>query len=180
MSASFHQSIFLFIIFIPIFIFSTRTSVVVFSVAAAGYPLGLWEKVVYLASKISPIDLYSKIEDFSETGDLWVGFQLDFFMYTVAWPIIYFATSLLMVPTSKRRLVTIIRIYMILCMPYFVFGFSAFSNRFAFFAWLYLPILHYFAISNIKMSIYIRYLLTASIFIFGSIKYCLYFMGPIS
>ena len=38
----------------------------------------------------------------------------------------------------------VLKIYMVLAMPYFIFGFGAFSNRYAFSAWFFIPLLQFF------------------------------------
>jgi len=128
--------------------------------ASIGYVFGLNEILVELVSNFFEIGIYEKIKYYSldvpESGmGIYEGFVPVFFVYTIFWPLILmFALRLKAVGVSVNKyslVVSFIRIYMIFSLPYFVFGFGPFSNRYSYIAWFIVPVMQLLVISMIKI-----------------------------
>ena len=104
--------------------------------------------MVKFVSEFFGLGLYESIRFYSITvseagAGRYEGFSISFFGYTILWPLVFFflaSSTRLLSELEKSRWFVIVKVYMILCFPYFVFGFGPFSNRYAFIAWLFVPV----------------------------------------
>lgn len=114
------------------------------------YYLGVFEAVLFSFSPMIDSNLYDNIEKFNSGSDRLIGFQPTFVIYSLFW--YYFAASLLRfsyvrnAPSCEYAL----KVFASLLFVYFIFGFTSFSNRWGFFAWLFIPIVQSVFASNIK------------------------------
>lgn len=135
-----HSSMVLFF-FVFGFIFIRKenvffTLVIIFSLF---YPLGFNEILIKFISNYLGLDLYEKIKNYALQADAWVGFQPIFFIYTFFWFCLFLFTYKYIF-TDKNYL-NLLKIFSILMLVYFVFGFGGYSNRYAFFVWAFLPVI---------------------------------------
>lgn len=146
-SLSFHSSTFLIMPFLILYRFGLRVSLILFSILALFYPLGINELVVKVFSDLTGITVYTLILNYAENFELWRGFQLPFFLYSMFWCVLF---SFVHLKFFKDSLLSefLLRTLLILTCAYFVFGFGGFSNRFGFFSWLFLPIIQAFYLAN--------------------------------
>lgn len=150
LSCLFHYSNFIYLPLFILFLFKRKWEIF-FLLIALMYPLGINEKIVYFFSNVSGLDVYSSIKNYisDEESKMWVGFQTDFYIYSMFWAIIPYIFNKLILGKNPS-LEIIIKIYCMLLTIYFFYGFGAFSNRFAFVAWLFLPFLQYSLLCLIK------------------------------
>ncbi len=157
----------------------------VWALLAYGYMTGLNEIVVKSISKLINVPIYEYIKFYSlekgleeRGGGLYEGFILSFFLYTVFWPLV-----LLLVVKIKYSyknsiaeidsIYTLLKIYFLLSIIYFVLGFGPFSNRFAFFSWFLIPIIQ---IITINLLFNLNSIRVLPLFIFFlSVVYFIYF-----
>jgi hypothetical protein len=106
---------------------------------------------------------------------LYEGFNISFFIYTLFWPLsLFIAVKLYPGKVSKifkiNKYETIIKLYMILSMPYLILGFGPFSNRYAMLCWLFVPFMQVVFVSiffrNINFFIPILFILALVHFLF--------------
>lgn len=148
-SLSFHLTSVLVLPFLFIYFLSFQLASLVWLFFAIFYIFGLNEIMVKMVSDFFSLGVYEAIKYYSiDTAAVGSGKYegLDYRMlaYTMAWPILFFIIS-----KSKSRNVSqkptyvalTIKIYMVLSIPYFVFGFGPFANRYAFIAWLFVPLI---------------------------------------
>lgn len=142
-----HYSSFLIIPFIIFLFFDLRKLKAIFLLIALFYPLGLNEKIVEIISSVTGINIYESVKNYLENTNeqRWVGFQLNFYVYSIFWFILFYFIKI------NEKMYDILKIYCILLMVYFTFGFGAFSNRFGFIAWLFLPIIQSAFVYNFLM-----------------------------
>ena len=139
-SASFHLSSFLLLPFVLFVFFPFRFVFFFWLVFGFFYPLGINEFLVKFVSEFFGLGLYESIRFYSITvseagAGRYEGFSISFFGYTILWPLVFFflaSSTRLLSELEKSRWFVIVKVYMILCFPYFVFGFGPFSNRYAF------------------------------------------------
>lgn len=127
-----------------------------------GYFLGTNEVLVKMISDYMGLPLYKVIKYYAVVrgenpeSSLYHGFDLRFVLYTAFWPIIGELSIIL----RKKNMVddlfvlkNIIKIYITMNLPYFLFGFGGFSNRYAAMSWFLVPILQFGILkhSNLKL-----------------------------
>jgi hypothetical protein len=168
-SVSLHYSSFLVLPFTILAFFNFKFVVLIFCTLAFSYFLGFNELVVKEISDYSGFRVYENIKNYAGNSDYQSGFQFDLFLYTIFWPIIiglglffkfFDDDGFKVVQRANHK-------YMILALPYFVFGFGAFSNRYAFICWFFIPFLQAIALSNIKIPIFYRSITALFLCIFG-------------
>jgi len=149
-ATSFHYSTLLLLPFLPLLYFGFNCVFVVWLGLALGYGLGVNEAFVKYLSDLSGVGIYERVRLYSvQEGEVgqYHGFIWGFFIYTVFWPLFFLFFHYCFFGGRGERHVgffRIVKIYMILTLPYFVFGFGPFSNRYSYIAWFYIPILQYF------------------------------------
>lgn len=173
----FHSSSMLALPFF-IFVFFNQASVFfVFCLMAMLYCSGIAEHFVFFISDVLSIDLYNRIAEYSASSDRWVGFQIDFFVYTVFWGGGLYWLKRYVKEKYLYSYVRVWKIYCILMLPYFFFGFGAFSNRYAFIGWLYLPVVQAMFLISSDLNAEIKLLISLMFFAFGVLLYVLFVSG---
>jgi hypothetical protein len=162
-SVSFHYSSILFLPFFVLIFFGFRFVLLVFSLLGFLYFLGVNEVLVRISSQALSLPVYDLVKGYADGAQRWNGFAWEFFVYTVFWPIlflfIYFFGYLK--PYSYRFVFDSLKIYLILCLPYFVFGFGSFSNRYGFIAWFFIPFLLSVLLANLRLAFSQYFILAA-------------------
>lgn len=133
----------------------------VFLAVAILYPIGVNELIVRLISDISGFGVYEKISDFVGDDARWVGFQWEFFGYSLFWLFMLFLIRPFIKCEHLEAYDFLAKLYMFLLMPYMVFGFGGFSNRYAFIGWLFIPILQSFSVVMLKVGLPYKLLFAA-------------------
>lgn len=160
LSISFHMSSILTLPFLLLFKLSLKKITYLWLLALLFYVLGFNEWIIATLSEWLDISAYKKIKyygfkDISQSGSgRWEGLQWDFLFYTVFWA----GTALVLFFLKKSKLINrelfsfVIKVYLVLSMTYFVFGFGPFTNRIAVMAWFFLPLLQVSMLLQIKFS----------------------------
>ena len=172
LSVAFHKSVVLLLPFFILFLLSLNFIVLLFFITSIGYFFGVNEYVVKLLSELSGIGLHERISTFlldEEGGESWKGFNIKFFVYNLFWFIFPFLLIRLRIIKPDKDLYFYIKAFAVFSIFYFVFGFGAFSNRWAYASWLFLPIFQAYMISQMNVSIHIKLLF--SIFIIPAAFY---------
>ncbi len=143
-SAGFHLSTVLIIPFVFLTKIRYKNFVYVFALCALFYPIGVNELIVKFISDLLGIGLYESIKYYLDNGlKGWIGFHSILFIYSIFWFIIFHLSRRFVIKDKVIIFEKFIMIYGILCMIYFIFGFGNFSNRYAFTAWCFIPIVQY-------------------------------------
>ncbi|BCY01820.1 EpsG family protein [Stutzerimonas stutzeri] len=169
LSLGFHYSVILLLPFLGLLLVSGRIFLFVFGIIAVGYPLGLNEKAVALISSLFGLDVYARLADYASEDALWVGFQWDFYLYSLFWLAFSFVVRHFVFARYKFEYDRLVKIYMVLLFPYMAFGFGGFSNRYAFMAWLFLPILQSYSVLMIAASAWWKLLLVLLLIAVGMV-----------
>jgi hypothetical protein len=161
-SCLFHYSVLLVAPFVLFYYLRFRLVFAIWIITALGYLYGINELIVQAISTKFNLPVYDFIKYYSlptETeksrGGLYVGFNLGFFIYTVFFPLLLMVLLKvkLRLKTSTivmRNVYNLLKIYFILSLQYFVFGFGPFSNRFAMLSWFLVPVLQFHLINTIN------------------------------
>lgn len=176
-ASMFHKSVSLLIPFLSMTYWdriTLRKIASIFLLTLVGYASNINEKIISFLSNLTGIGLYEAISlygvDGGDGNGLWVGFDYRFTAYNVFWfLLVIFLIRFKLLDRKDEVLVFLIKIYLILSIFYFIFGFGGFANRWAYPSWLFLPIFQAYILSIIKVNIYIKFIL--SLFVLIAILY---------
>ncbi len=133
----FHYSTLLLIPFIFFYKLELKKLFFLVTLIATGYILNINELVVKSLSNTFNISLYQSIKNYVESSDAFrYGFQIDLFLYTFGLSLFYYLFAITFFKNVKDFNL-IVKIYLILTIPYYLFGFAAFSNRYGVISWFF-------------------------------------------
>lgn len=132
-----HYSSLLILPFILLIKLSLNKLFLIINIFGFLYILEINEKIVYFFSIVFNIPLYSNVKNYVEDSNSYrYGFQWDLFLYSLVLSYIYYFFSKYVF--EKNQILTgLVKIYLICLLPYFLFGFAAFSNRYGLFSWFF-------------------------------------------
>ena len=108
------------------------------------YPLGFNEILIKFVSNSLGIDLYDQIKNYEIKADAWVGFQPNFYIYTIFWfSLFLFVYKYIF---NNKNYLNLLKVFSVLMLVYFIFGFGGYSNRYAFFVWAFLPVIQSYTV----------------------------------
>lgn len=177
LALSFHYSTLFAVASLVILLLSTRLVFALFYVSAVLYASGVYERLVSIFSALTGVGLYDAVKNYANGVDLWRGFQLDLFVYTIFWPTLYLAVSFLVRADYRKYVIRSISVYCALCLPYFILGYGSFSNRFGLMAWIYLPVLHAVFLVSARLTASTAMACSFFFFVVGLTKYIGFFFG---
>jgi hypothetical protein len=162
-SVSFHYSSILFLPFFALIFLSFRFVFFVYCLLGFFYFLGVNEIVVRVISQTLDLPIYDLINGYADGLQRWSGFVPELFFYTILWPILFLLIYFLgyLKSYSCSSVFDSLKIYLILCLPYFVFGFGSFSNRYGFIAWFFIPFLLSVLLANLRLAFSQYFILAA-------------------
>jgi hypothetical protein len=156
LSTLFHRTtaaILPFVIIAIVPLYSLRVSVFSVLFFSAGYYFGLNEAFVKLVSDYSGFGFYEMIKSYAEEGGGWYGFDVRFVLYNVFWFLLPIFLMEMGFIEKNETFVFLIKIFSLLTIFYFIFGFGAYANRWAYPSWLLLPILQSYMIFHMRFSL---------------------------
>lgn len=171
----FHYTSIFILPFLVIYHFiSFRIFLYLWGVLSLFFILGVNEIIFHnILSVMGYEKIYNLIKEYGLPEYNYYGFHWNFFIYTIFFPII----SLLIFYFSKNREKTlpeeILKIYFMLCLPYFILGFANYSNRYALIAWAFIPFLQLVIIKQLNLSKNILLLFSITLLFFGMIFFYL-------
>lgn len=158
-SISFHLPQIIILPFLLLVNFRLKFVYLIWFILLIFYIIGFNELIIKKLSYFFDLKIYKEIKfyGYKTNGvgfDRWVGLQWDFLIYTAFFAILPIILRLTKLIKLKRNmnLIFVIKIYLILCMAYFVFGFGPYSNRFAIMCWFLIPIFQSSLFANIKFT----------------------------
>lgn len=181
-SCSFHFSIIMFIPFLFLyFVFDWRQVGIDFLFVlniflGFLFYLGFLEWLVFSISDWLGVPFYAMIKLYSANDPRWVGFNILFYLYVlffVGLPWLLYKIKLMSVDDT---LLSVLRFYTALALVYYFFGFAAYSNRYAFFAWLFSPVVSYAIYCRVNINSSIRQVFSVFLFFFSCVYFFSYFM----
>ena len=161
LSVSFHFSVLLILPFLILIKLSLKNLSCIWFLTLFFYILGFNELIVATLSQALNIEIYDMIKYYSVSdvteldSTRWVGLQWNFLIYTVffgmlSMGVFFFKKNELI---NRESFAFIIKVYLIISLVYFVFGFGPYSNRYAVMAWFFLPFLQIAVMIQIKLSL---------------------------
>ena len=175
-SIGFHYSSVMILPFLLILYLKLRYILILLSLFAVGYFLSVNWVVVKFLSDLTGLGVYEFIASFAEGDPLWSGFQLSFFLYSISWLIVFLIMTRFVKEKYKMQFIQVVKVYSVLLMPYFIFGFSAFSNRIAVMAWFFIPISQGVFFAYCKFDQLSKEVVSVFMFLVGLIWYVSWFV----
>lgn len=159
LALSFHLAIILLLPFIFLVNISIKRLSVIWFLILLLYIMGGNERIVEYAAGVLSLEIYEQILYYSVVDRTllqsakWVGLQWDQLFYTVFFGVIGLSVVFIKTlgRTNKEHLIFVLKTYMVLSLPYFVFGFGPYSNRYAVMAWFFTPVLVSTIIHTVKL-----------------------------
>jgi hypothetical protein len=161
LAQSFHHVTVFYAVFIPILYFSYATILRCTFFAATVYTLGLGQ---YLIHRFVP-GIYDKIINYGAYSG-YSGYQLgaryEFVAFTLgAGMAFHWIGKNFLNDVHQKKFYGLLKIYWILTIPFFIFGFGTYSDRYLLPAWIYLSVLAtavmILSLNKLKISIYWYY-----------------------
>ncbi|WP_157737139.1 EpsG family protein [Legionella lansingensis] len=138
----FHYTSIIGIAFSPLLFLRYRAIFYLVLIMVCLYMSGLSERMIHFISTLTPLDLYSKIQGYRLDIGYKSGIRLDFALFTLAAGVISSGFGKYFLNADDRAVFfPLIKIYWVLVLPFFFFGFAAFSDRYLLSGWLFLSVL---------------------------------------
>lgn len=138
----FHHSALIALIFSPLLLLNERWIFNVILAASCCYLLGFSEKFIHILSYLSQHDIYTKINNYASHLVYKRGIRFDFVIFTLGMgTLAKLAGYFLLQEKDKRVYFLLLKVYWILVLPFFLFGFASFSDRFLLPGWLFLSVI---------------------------------------
>ena len=156
----FHNSSLMIAPFILFYKLRFRLAFFIWIILAIGYFLDINKLLIEFISSKFNLPVYQFVLYYSVDRDsliingLYQGFILNFFLYTIFWPLLLLAITFWnseqkFYYVNKNEILILIKIYFFLSYPYFLLGFGPFSNRYAVLCWFLIPIIQFHIIFSI-------------------------------
>lgn len=142
----FHKTALITVLFSPLILLPYTMVFQGTILASFCYLSGLTIKLISLFSTYTGFDLYSKITDYAAVSlhglHYMGGRRYDFALFTMALGVIFHVLPKYFLVAGDRSIFReLVKVYWILVLPFFFFGFGAFSDRYLLAGWLYVSIL---------------------------------------
>lgn len=118
------------------------------------YGLGFSAVIVKFVSDFTGLGIYSFVMDYMAGAEYRSGVRFDFLVFSWFWVVFFWAVSVFFLkPEQRRSFRLLVKIYLILLIPFFLFGFGNYSNRYLYPAWLFLPFIMGGLIGTLRFSV---------------------------
>lgn len=149
---SFHYSALMYIVFFPFLLLTLNQVLSIVLVLSVSYAIGFSEIFIAWISNILDLGLYEKISKYQRKADYEAGIRYDFLFFSLAMGLLpYFIYRFVSTEKYLKGLAALLKIYFLLLIPFLLFGFAKFSDRYLYTAWLFLPFLAAGTLSSIKL-----------------------------
>jgi hypothetical protein len=174
LALSFHKSILFVIIFFPILFFKKKYTILSYIFLGFIYLFNFSEILVFKISEKFNIPIYALISEYGGEDAMYKGFSITFFLYSfLLVPSIYFVVKFYNKYFPHNHLLDLellLKIYTVLIGPYFLLGYSGFSNRYAIYGWFFIPVIYSINLFNLRIDKSDKILLILLIFFFSIYK----------
>ncbi|WP_159015885.1 EpsG family protein [Cognatiluteimonas profundi] len=126
-----HYSALLYIAFAPALFLRPRQLAGVAAIALLLYCSGT---TMYLVKSLSP-QLYTIVMEYAQNHYFSPGVRVDFAMFSIAWYVLPFALAPMIEAPYRDGIKRSTSVYLVMLLPFFMFGWGYFSNRYLLPAW---------------------------------------------
>lgn len=141
-ASSIHHTALMYLAFSPLLLLTLNRLILIVVLLTISYLSGLSEFLLHHLSDMTGLGIYEKVVNYQLKVSYQRGVRWDFTLFSIFLALIpYFICRYLVIDKFKDGMITALKVYLVLLIPFFLFGYAAFSNRFLYTAWLYLPFL---------------------------------------
>ena len=139
---SIHYTSLMYIVLLGLLLLPVAFLLIIVSLLSILYASGLSELLIARLSELANIGLYDTIKNYQQHFDYRDGVRLDFLFFSLFWAILTLFFNHFWVKEQYQKVVVLcLKIYVILLIPFLLFGFANFSNRYVYPAWLFAAIM---------------------------------------
>lgn len=169
LAIGFHKTAIIYLCFVPLLFLSYQAVTNFTLFMGLLYCLKWSEKLVF---NLSP-GIYKAVTDYGSLEHYQSGRRIDFTLFTIFIGFLFYLLSLYFIKKEEQiSFNSLIKIYWILSLPFFFFGFGAYSDRYLLPAWVYIaiPATLFLNMQFLKFNIsiywyYLLFIISASYFI---------------
>ncbi len=137
-SLGFHKTSIIYLFLFPLFYFSyiyvLRMTLVLFCI----YISGAGRSILYYCA----FALYDKITNYGALSNYKQGIRYDFAFFSLGVGLLFhFLNKYYLQDLEQKRFSSLLKIYWMLILPFFIFGFGPYSDRYLLPAWVYISVL---------------------------------------
>lgn len=141
-ASSFHHTASMYLAFSPLLLLTLNRLILIVVLLTISYLSGISEFLLHYLSDMTGLGIYEKVINYQSHVTYQRGIRWDFTLFSLFLALIpYLIYRYLVIDKFKDGLVAALKIYLLLLIPFFLLGYAAFSDRFLYTAWLYLPFL---------------------------------------
>ena len=139
LALSFHFSSAIYALLIPLLSLGKKNILLITLLFFVLYVTGLSELIVKAFSNVTGLPVHAYIVEYKALHGYRSGVRLDFALFSIILPISAYAFVNLFLRRELKKITSAISIYLIFLIPFWIFGWGDYSNRYAFNAWLFIP-----------------------------------------
>jgi hypothetical protein len=174
LALSFHKSVLFVIIFFPILFFNNKYTILIYLLMGLIYFLDLSKFLVFYISQFLNLPLYALVSEYGGDDALYKGFSFKFFFYSFFLVLFFLAINFTFRKyfsfSNILNMNFLFKMYSVLIGPFFLLGYSGYSNRYAIFGWFFIPIIYSVNFENLKIKKNEKVILIFFIFVFSVYK----------
>lgn len=143
LAISFHTSALMFLVFLSGVFLSFNLIVGLSLILFILYVSGATEILIDMISSASGLSIYQAISGYRTDADYQSGVRIEFAVFSIFPLVLYFIAQQLEVTHKTQwlaRLQPVLKVYLLLLIPFWLFGWANFSDRFAWSAWFAMPL----------------------------------------
>jgi len=146
---SIHSTSIMYLGLFPLLLLPFKALFFLVSSLSIVYAASFSDDLLLRASEVLGISLYESVVSYRNDVNYQSGVRYDFLIFS--WVGIFFALACRRFFDKFERVITLmslIKVYLLLIIPFLLFGFANFSNRYAYTAWLFLSILIAYSVNG--------------------------------
>lgn len=143
LAANFHATTMLYMVFMAGLLLSFNIVAGISLALFVLYITGASQLLIELLSHLSGLPIYQTINDYSNNDSYNRGIRFDFAVFSIFPLALYFIAQWLDVHHKDQwlaRLRFTLKLYLLLLIPFWLFGWANYADRFAFYAWFAMPL----------------------------------------
>lgn len=149
---SFHHTSLMYIAFFPLLLLTVNQVLSIALVLSVSYSSGFSEIFIAWISNVLELGIYEKISNFQRKVNYESGIRYDFMIFSLVMGLLpYLIYRFISTEKYRKGLAALLKVYALLLIPFLLFGFAKFSDRFLYTAWLFLPFLAAGTLCSIKL-----------------------------
>lgn len=141
LAISFHLSGAMIVLLVPLLSVGKRKLILLTSVLVCLYLAGVMEAFINVASNVLGVPVYEFVASYGEGAEYRAGVRYDFALFSLVIGVFFHLISRMQRWKNFSQLDMIFLLYLVCLIPFWIFGWASYADRYAFVAWQFLPLL---------------------------------------